>query len=58
MNPTLPVAEERIAHAKPEQTERCAPPPVLAQVLAQVCADSQQQAREYLRDTVVPCGGE
>lgn len=58
MKPTLPVSEERIAHTSRERTKSSAPPPALAQVLAQVRADSQQQAGEYLRDTVVPCGGE
>lgn len=58
MKPTLPVSDERLADALPEQNETAAAPPAVAQVLASIRADSQQQAPEYLRDTVVPCGGE
>jgi hypothetical protein len=58
MKPTLPASDPRIADASPERKETSAAPPAVAQVLALIRADSQQQAREYLRDTVVPCGGE
>jgi len=58
MNESTTVTTVASVRTAPEPSERTLDVPALARALAEIRSDSQRRPETYLRDTVVPHGGE
>lgn len=57
-SPASPAEHDAANAGSPVEQRRLLDARALAAALAGICADSQRETEAYLRDTVVPHGGE